>query len=110
MNMIGHDDIVVDGNGGVTARKIEDLLLNEFTDCRQVGFGRGKPLPYGNIREDAPPFVGADGDEIRAGGGIVVFPQANLFSFGQVHSACLPFSRRGDPCGRPFLTSIPHIR
>ncbi len=36
----------------------------------------------------------------------IVCPQADLFSPGQIHGAGLPLSRRGDPCGRPFLTCI----
>ena len=47
--------------------------------------------------------MGANGDEIRAGRAVIVFPQANLFSFGQVHSACLPVIRRGDSRIARFL-------
>ena len=63
-----------------------------------------------DIRQDAPSVHRADRDEIRAGGGIIMVLQADLFPFRQVHSAKSPFSRRGDPCGRPFLAIIPQLR
>ena len=54
------------------------------------------PGPYGDIGQQAAPVVGADGDETGAGGGSIVCPQEDLFSPGQIHGACLPFSHRGD--------------
>ena len=67
-------------------------------------FGRAAgSRPYGDGGEDAPPFAGADRDEIGAGGGVIVVRQADLFSLGQIHGAGLPVIRRGDPCGRPLF-------
>ena len=50
--------------------------------------------PYGDGGEDAALFVGADGDEIGAGGGVIVFRQAELFPFGQVHGTTSDSSMR----------------
>ena len=41
--------------------------------------------------EDAALFVGTDGDEVGAGGGVIIIRQADLFSFGQIHGTT-PFS------------------
>ena len=50
--------------------------------------------PYRDGRQDASFFMGADGDEIGAGGGINVVRKPDLFPLGPVHD--LPILRRGD--------------
>ena len=47
--------------------------------------------------------MGADRDEIRAGCAVIVFSQADLFSFGLIHGAGLPVIRRGDSRIARFL-------
>ena len=56
--------------------------------------GRFVKRPYRDGRQDASFFMGADGDEIGAGGGIIVVRQPNLFSHGPAHGT--PILRRGD--------------
>ena len=51
--------------------------------------------PYGDLGEDAAPFVGADGDEIGAGAAVIVARQANGFPFWQFHDLNLRSHRRG---------------
>ena len=62
-------------------RRPYDRLMLQFRAARDVE----DAVPYGDGGEDAALFVGADGDEIGAGGGVIIIRQADLFPFGQVH-------------------------
>ena len=44
---------------------------------------------YGDMGQDAAPILGADRDEIGAGGGIVVCCQTDLFACGEIHGGDL---------------------
>ena len=79
MDMVGHDRVIVDVNRRIAFWEGKDLLLYTLADRRQFHRGRGKPLPYGDPGQDAPPVMGADRDEIGAGTGIIVIRQAQGF-------------------------------
>ncbi len=86
--MIWHDDIIVNGNIGIDGRDVLDGEINDLSQSGEMQFRRAAgSRPYGDGGENAALFVGADGDEIGAGGGVIVFRQADLFSLGQSHGA-----------------------
>ncbi len=67
VNVIGHNNGSVDPDAGITSGNIPDLLLDDPSDAAEADLGRGKPLPYGDIRQKAAPILRTDGDEIRSG-------------------------------------------
>ena len=82
-----------------------------------------KPLPYGSVGrrfnpgEDAPPVAGADGDEIRAGGAVIVFFQTIGFADRKlIHNGLFFFGGRAGPAPKsppeefyasPFQSNAP---
>ena len=56
--------------------------MSDDACIRQTHGGRFVNRPYGDGGEDAALFMGANGDEAGAGGGIIVLRQADLFSPG----------------------------
>ena len=90
MDVIRHDHVFFYPNCRIPRRDRLYLFFHDLANGRQRDRGRGKPLPYGDIREDAAAVVGADRDEIGAGRGIVVVWKTDLFSLGKNHLR-LPF-------------------
>ena len=86
MNVVWHNDGVVDGDVGIDRRNIANGKSDDFPAAGKPQLGRAADSrPYGDVREDAPPVAGAYGDEIRAGGGIIVSLQSDSFPFRQIH-------------------------
>ena len=68
MDMIRHNNILVNGHGGIFFGDLPDRIL-----CNpSAGFWDGKPVPY-DVAEDFASVLGADGDEIGAVCAVVIF-------------------------------------
>ena len=80
VDMIRHNDVLFDADIGISNRDGQDLISHNSAQIRQSAFGRGKPLPYDDIGQDASFLIGADRDEIHAFAAVVIFRQPEAFS------------------------------
>jgi len=70
MHMIGHHHIRVQGSMGIMGGNVQPAPFRNLACIVQPHF------PFQHLPEQAFPVVGANGNEIGAGLGIVVAPQA----------------------------------
>ena len=92
VDMIRHDDIIINENRWIDSRNAFYSGINDFSISGEMQFWRAADSrPYGDVRQNAPPVSCAYGDEIGAGGGVIIIRQAELFSLGQIHGTT-PFS------------------
>ena len=85
VDMIGHDDIIINENRWIDSRNAFYSGINDFSISGEMQFWRAADSrPYGDVRQNAPPVSCAYGDEIGARGGVIIIRQADLFSFGQI--------------------------
>ena len=75
VDVIGHDDKAVNGNSGIMTIHVPERFLHGHTAGGQFDLRAVEDAgPYKDTRQQAFFFPGADRDEIRPGGGIIVFP------------------------------------
>ena len=86
VDMIRHDDIIINENRWIDSRNAFYSGINDFSISGEMQFWRAADSrPYGDVRQNAPPVSCAYGDEIGARGGVIIIRQADLLSFGQIH-------------------------
>ena len=89
--MIRHDDIMIERQPFVVLLDFQQRVTNAHA---RRGESRLRDVedavPYNDVGQNASSVLRADGDEIGAGGGIIVRLQSDSFPLRQIHGHAFP--------------------